>query len=258
MFVRLRERVCLCVCSCVCATERELKWLSQGVLVSVRGWGGERVSEWVRACVSVGERVSEWVGGCVSVCECVSETCAEVVEGWREHHCWWHSPRRRAVRSMRKVPYIVIYVWHDSFMCAMTCSYIAQVCPWRRTSVSMTKEPYLVTYVWYEWFMCVMTRSYIAQVCPWRRSPTSTCDACVLWLIRVCDITHWCVWHDSFMCVMTHSSSTWLIHVYHDSFMCMTRRIYMCDMTHENAWHDSWIRVDDEQGALFARPRPRI
>jgi len=39
------------------------------------------VSEWVRACVSVGERVSEWVGGCVSVCECVSETCAEVVEG---------------------------------------------------------------------------------------------------------------------------------------------------------------------------------
>jgi len=39
--------------------------------------------------------------------------------------------------------------------------------------------------------------------------------ACVIWLLRMCGMTHTYVWHDA-----------------HDRFMCVPWRICMCDMTH--------------------------
>ena len=80
---------------------------------------------------------------------------------------------------------------------------------------------------------------------------------CVIWLISMCDGTHFYVWRDSFLCV------TWLISVcdvtrfyvkhdtilyetWHkrcDSFLCVTWLISMCDMTHFYVWRDSILCV---------------
>jgi len=83
-----------------------------------------------------------------------------------------------------------------------------------------------------------------------------------IWLIFICDMTHWCVWRH-FICDMTHwcvwrvSDRTWLIHtcnmtllfVWRDFFTCVMWLICTCgmslaclecfklDLTHSNVWY---------------------
>jgi len=119
----------------------------------------------------------------------------------------------------------LMYIWHGSFVCAMTGSCVRHG-PWilSTRSCSFIYMTFRID-MWhdsYKWdmvfFLRDMTRSYVK------------------WMIRM--------WHDSFVCAMTHSYVTWLVHTGYDSFMCdMTRpcvklRIRMrnetlkCDMTH--------------------------
>ena len=54
---------------------------------------------------------------------------------------------------------------------------------------------------------------------------------CVMWLVRVCDVTYSDGWHDSIM------------YVWHDSFKRVTWLIRVCDVTYSYMWHDSIMHV---------------
>jgi len=56
-------------------------------------------------------------------------------------------------------------------------------------------------------------------------------DACVVWLIRMCAMTHSYVCHDSFIC------EPWLIHIWTDSFLCGPPFYDACE------WQDSFKYV---------------
>jgi len=81
----------------------------------------------------------------------------------------------------------------------------------------------------------------------------------LVWLVRVCDMTHSCVRHDSFACAtwpirMCGMTDLYVWHdllvcvsqsyVWHDSSVCATWLIRMCDMTHWYGWRDSFVWHD--------------
>jgi len=110
-------------------------------------------------------------------------------------------------------------------------------------------------YVTHQPHMNTWTRMSIACGVLKSRFTSLTSNACVTWLIHMCDMTHSHVWIVSFMCEISLIQFSCgkcvnltvppspLEPVWHYSFMCVTRLIHMCDMTPSFVWHDSFIRV---------------
>jgi len=94
-------------------------------------------------------------------------------------------------------------------------------------------------------FLHFWTQTSVCSYMPakWTTSATMYVRYVLMWLIRMCDMTHSCVWHYSFV------RMTWFIrvcdvtlsYVWHDSFVRVTWLIRVCDMTHSYVWHDSFI-----------------
>ena len=108
-------------------------------------------------------------------------------------------------------------------------------------------------YVTHQPHMNTWTRMSIACGVLKSRFTSLTSNACVTWLIHMCDMTHSYVWHDSFTCVncLIHvwdiSHSIWEMRKSHctpfTSRACVTLLIHVCDTTHPYVWHDSFICV---------------
>jgi len=134
-------------------------------------------------------------------------------------------------------------IWHDTLMYvtyfnesnASFVTYIQASC--HMHELSLTNSLWQDAFVFVMWLMkvCDMTHSYI-----WRDVLMYATR-----LNHICDMTHSCMWHDSFIYMTWLMDVRDMIHSYiwHDALVYVTWLIRMKDVTHWCIWDDSWTSV---------------
>jgi len=131
-------------------------------------------------------------------------------------HCVYHPLWRNAFIYMTWL----IDRWRDAFMRDIRHSYVGHD--------SFVYVTWLIHMFDKDSFICDMTLLYVT----WLIRVWYKAFIRMTWLIRVCDMTHWCMWQDSSICATRLILYvTGLIYMWHDAFMC--------DMSRSCAWPDS-------------------
>jgi len=161
------------------------------------------------------------------------------------------------------VPWLILYVWHDSSICG---TWRAPICEMTHSFMSH----YSFIYVTWLIHICDMTHSYatwLIHMCDtmWplyirEMNHSHLSRVCVAWFIQkkiilmhICDMTYLhdvttlFSWNNAFTSISvtcmydTNRSYVWhgYLHVWHDSFIFVTWFFHTRDMTDSYTWHDS-------------------
>ena len=185
----------------------------------------------INASYQINECVAShiWMSPVTSMNECMCEKALKPAS----------PPPSDTYTSMYTLNGTILYMWHDSLMCAMTHSSSAQT----HSPSPLTHTRPCTPATWHI-HMCDMTHWSTWHDSFIERSNPLALPSHAYTLMYMYNMTHSYVWHDSLICDMTHSSSAQTHSsppLTHTHSCTVIWQIYICEMTRWSARHDSFI-----------------